>query len=112
MRNAELWSMRSRVGAALGSDQSSISADGRFVAFASSAFNLVPGDTNRADDVFVRDRGAQAADTTTMSFDTPTPPGGPGPLDGVFQGPSTSVTVSFTAGWSLGVDDITYTTEP
>jgi hypothetical protein len=26
--------------------------------------------------------------------------------------PSTTVTVSFTMGWSLGVDDITYTTEP
>jgi Tol biopolymer transport system component len=34
----------------------SISADGRFVAFASSATNLVAGDTNWADDIFVRDR--------------------------------------------------------
>lgn len=33
-----------------------ISADGRFVAFTSSASNLVPGDTNGAEDVFVRDR--------------------------------------------------------
>ena len=33
-----------------------ISADGRFVAFESVASNLVAGDTNRADDVFVRDR--------------------------------------------------------
>ncbi len=33
-----------------------ISADGRFVAFESSASNLVAGDTNRAEDVFVRDR--------------------------------------------------------
>jgi Tol biopolymer transport system component len=32
-----------------------ISDDGRFVAFASSASNLVPGDTNAKDDVFVRD---------------------------------------------------------
>ena len=131
-----------------------------------------------------------------MNFDTPTPPGGPGPLDGVFEGiafgtgqwawegpygvestnniyfadstgtsrpfafspaprvlnsmsvfspepgtltlsddagqtctrevttgsmqfvttgwtrPSTTVTVSFIAGWALGVDDITYTTAP
>jgi len=31
------------------------SADGRFVVFASSAPNLVPGDTNHVDDVFVRD---------------------------------------------------------
>lgn len=33
-----------------------ISADGRFVAFISDASNLVPGDSNRVDDVFVRDR--------------------------------------------------------
>jgi hypothetical protein len=32
-----------------------LSADGRFVAFTSSADNLVPNDTNRATDVFVRD---------------------------------------------------------
>jgi WD40-like Beta Propeller Repeat len=33
----------------------SISTDGRFVAFESQASNLVPGDTNRANDVFVHD---------------------------------------------------------
>jgi Tol biopolymer transport system component len=33
----------------------SISADGRFVAFESSASNIVPGDTNNKDDIFVRD---------------------------------------------------------
>jgi len=33
-----------------------ISADGRYVAFQSHAFNLVPGDTNDASDVFVHDR--------------------------------------------------------
>jgi Tol biopolymer transport system component len=32
-----------------------LSANGRFVAFSSSATNLVRGDTNRADDVFIRD---------------------------------------------------------
>jgi Tol biopolymer transport system component len=36
-----------------------ISADGRFVAFVSSASNLVAGDTNHRRDVFVRDRVAQ-----------------------------------------------------
>lgn len=35
---------------------SSISADGRSVAFVSGATNLVPGDTNRQTDVFVHDR--------------------------------------------------------
>lgn len=33
-----------------------ISADGRYVGFWSAASNLVPGDTNREPDVFVRDR--------------------------------------------------------
>ena len=33
-----------------------ISSDGRYVAFGSDASNLVPGDTNRSADVFVRDR--------------------------------------------------------
>jgi Tol biopolymer transport system component len=33
-----------------------MSADGRFVAFQSEAANLVPGDSNSAPDVFVRDR--------------------------------------------------------
>ena len=37
-------------------DPASISADGRYVAFASIADNLVPGDTNSFSDVFVRDR--------------------------------------------------------
>lgn len=35
--------------------RASISADGRFVAFTSDASNLVAGDTNGANDVFVRD---------------------------------------------------------
>ena len=37
--------------------QHSISADGRFVAFASGASNLVPGDTNNTTDIFVSDTG-------------------------------------------------------
>jgi len=40
----------------LGSAYTAISADGRYVAFASMATNLVPGDTNDAIDIFVRDR--------------------------------------------------------
>ena len=40
------------------SDHASISADGRYVAFASLAENFVPGDTNLATDIFVRDRAA------------------------------------------------------
>jgi hypothetical protein len=40
----------------------SISADGRYVAFVSGAKNLVPGDTNGKNDIFVRDR-----ETNTIS---------------------------------------------
>jgi Tol biopolymer transport system component len=38
------------------SSDASVSAGGRYVAFVSAASNLVPGDTNGVDDVFVRDR--------------------------------------------------------
>jgi Tol biopolymer transport system component len=44
------------------SNMPSISADGRYVAFLSQAPDLVPGDTNHFQDVFVRDRRLQ---TTT-----------------------------------------------
>lgn len=42
-----------------------LSADGRFVAFSSFASNLVPGDTNGVQDVFVHDR--QTGETTRVS---------------------------------------------
>lgn len=38
------------------SEQPVLSADGRYVAFASAASNLVPGDTNGTEDIFVHDR--------------------------------------------------------
>ncbi|HEX8101773.1 MAG TPA: hypothetical protein VF533_04110, partial [Solirubrobacteraceae bacterium] len=44
-----------------------ISADGRFVAFASDATNLVAGDTNDAADVFVRDRSAGTTERVSVS---------------------------------------------
>jgi Tol biopolymer transport system component len=53
-----------------GSGNPSLSADGRVVAFSSSATNLVPGDTNGHSDVFVHDRDADG--------------------DGVFDEPGTS----------------------
>ena len=46
----------------------SISGDGRYVAFESAATNLVPGDTNGADDVFVHD--TQTGTTTRVSVDS------------------------------------------
>ncbi len=42
-----------------GSDNPSLSADGRFVTFESDARNLVPGDTNNLEDIFVYDRQAR-----------------------------------------------------
>lgn len=45
----------------------SISADGRFVAFASAAGNLVAGETNASEDVFVRD--TVAGTTSRVSVD-------------------------------------------
>ncbi len=46
----------------------SISADGRFVAFVSAASNLVEGDTNGVEDVFVHDR--LTGTTTRVSVDS------------------------------------------
>src|SRR3989344_1183863 len=45
---------------------SSISADGRYVVFGSYASNLVNGDTNNTDDVFIHDR--QTGQTTRVSI--------------------------------------------
>jgi Tol biopolymer transport system component len=44
-----------------------LSADGRFVAFQSFASNLVPGDTNGATDVFVRDRTAGTTERVSVA---------------------------------------------
>ncbi|MBL0346498.1 S-layer homology domain-containing protein [Candidatus Villigracilis affinis] len=46
---------------------SSISADGRYVAFYSKANNLVSGDTNEMDDVFVRDTVANTTQRISVS---------------------------------------------
>ena len=51
------------------SSLSAISADGRHVAFWSSASNLVPGDTNGAPDVFVHDRAAGATERVSVASD-------------------------------------------
>jgi Tol biopolymer transport system component len=45
----------------------SLSANGRFVAFRSLAANLVPGDTNRQVDVFVRDLAARKTERISVS---------------------------------------------
>ena len=66
-----------------GSAQPAISGDGRFVAFASGADNLVPGDTNGAWDVFVRDRcpeGSCGGPPPPPPTPTPTPAPMPPPI--------------------------------
>ena len=44
-----------------------ISADGRYVVFSSHATNLVPGDTNNDDDIFVHDRQNAATSMVSVS---------------------------------------------
>jgi len=51
-----------------GSDAPAISADGRFIAFASKARNLVPRDFNRRQDIFVHD--LDTGDTERVSVDS------------------------------------------
>jgi hypothetical protein len=51
----------------LGGFYSSISGDGRFVAFRSNATNLVPGDANALEDLFVRDRLAGMTSLVSVS---------------------------------------------
>jgi Tol biopolymer transport system component len=72
------------------SDGPSISADGRFVAFRSSASNLVPGDGNGKDDIFVHDR--QTGATERVSVDSAGNEG-----NGYSYGPSLSADGRFVA---------------
>ncbi len=68
-----------------------ISADGRYVAFESAATNLVPGDTNSASDIFLRDTclGApQGCTPTTTRISVST-------IGGDAAGPSRAPQISF-----------------
>jgi Tol biopolymer transport system component len=57
------------------SSNPTISPDGRYILFESSAENLVPDDTNRITDLFLRDR--LAGTTTLISVGAQGPPGSP-----------------------------------
>jgi Tol biopolymer transport system component len=59
--------------------EGAISADGRYVAFFSSATNLVPGDTNASPDVFIRDRWLAKTTRASVAWDgsQSNPLGGP-----------------------------------
>jgi Tol biopolymer transport system component len=61
-------SSRGRQGNGESSVAPAISADGRFVAFASRSSNLVAGDTNRKWDVFVRDRRTNITSRVSVGF--------------------------------------------
>jgi Tol biopolymer transport system component len=60
---------RVSVGADEWSRDPDVSDDGRFVSFTSLATNLVPGDTNGASDVFVRDRLTRQTRRVSVSSD-------------------------------------------
>ena len=50
-----------------GATEASVSSDGRFVVFECGASDLVPGDTNAAEDVFVRDLQAGTTERVSVS---------------------------------------------
>jgi hypothetical protein len=79
-----------RSGSGLFGPGSSISPDGRYVAFAAEASNFVPGDTNGVDDVFVRDR--LTGTTVRVSVDSSGAEG-----NGFCFGPSISADGRFVA---------------
>ena len=60
-----------------------VSADGNLVAFASDSSNLVPGDTNGASDIFVRNRGVGKTDRVSVAA-------GGGQADGASISPAMS----------------------
>jgi len=91
-----------RVSVSTGGDQAnghsmdpSISSDGRFVAFRSTATNLVSGDTNGRSDIFVHDR------TTSETVRIGQPPGGQS------NGTSAAPAVSGSGAWIVFESDAT-----
>ncbi len=61
---------RSWTGASVGNTMAiQVSADGRFVTFATAAPNVVPGDTNGQSDVFLRDRQAGTTERVSVRWD-------------------------------------------
>jgi Tol biopolymer transport system component len=75
----------------------SISGDGRLVAFWSRSTNLVPGDTNRVDDVFVHDRASRETTRVSVAGD-----GREG--DGLSTDPDISPDGRFVVFWSKATD--------
>lgn len=78
-----------------------LSADGRYVAYGSDASNLITRDTNRAADVFIRDRLLQPAASADLSLDVSDS------ADPVAPGESFTYTLSVT---NTGPDSASKTT--
>jgi Tol biopolymer transport system component len=79
-------------------DAADISDDGRFVAFSSSASNMVPNDTNNAADVFLRDNVLRT--TTLVSVNL----GGTAPANAASWSPTISGDGRFVAFISTATD--------
>ncbi len=74
-----------------------ISADGRWVAFTSTASNLVAGDTNAREDIFLHDRLTGTTERISISS-------GGGQSDGYSVNPSVSDDARFVSFTSLGTN--------
>lgn len=85
------------------SEVASISADGRFVAFSSGADNLVPGDTNNAFDIFVRDRLNRRTERDSITFNGKEANGDSGFLN-LMGAPSVSADGRFVAFASMATN--------
>ncbi len=84
-----------------------LSADGRFVAFASQASNLIPDDTNGTSDVFVRDRETGTTERVSVDVEGVEGNGNSGgpaiSADGrfvAFESRATNLIPGGTSGWN------------
>jgi Tol biopolymer transport system component len=80
----------------------SLSADGQFVAFSSFASDLVDGDTNGANDVFVRDRSIADPDASWANYGTGFPGTFGEPILTSSADPVLGTTITLDVGNSLG----------
>ena len=88
----------------------SISADGRFVAFASEATNLVPADTNGVRDIFVHDNQTGTTERVSVGpggIQSDNQSNGPGFRGGTAFGPSISADGRYVAFDSIATNLVT-----
>ncbi len=89
------------------SDHTAISADGRYVAFASTATNLVPADTNNMKDVFVRYRDMSAVPPTVFTDPASTISQTSATLNGRINPRGTATTAWFEWGMTTSYGSVT-----